>query len=87
MQLSLFNRFDLSLSQPVLIEELFEAYFNCRKNKRYTFNALAFETDYEKNLVDLYHEINTGKYNPGRCIAFIVNNPVKREIFTPLDFL
>ena len=81
MQLSLFDAPVLSHLPPFLIGELFEAYFDCRKNKRYTINALAFENDYEKNLVKLYDEINNGIYNPGRSIAFIVNKPVKREIF------
>ena len=38
--------------------ELLEAYFRCRKNKRRTHNALAFELDYEANLVTLWNEIN-----------------------------
>ncbi len=61
--------------------ELLEAYFRCRKNKRRTHNALAFELDYEANLVTLWNEINDGTYRPGKSIAFIVNKPVKREIF------
>ena len=36
--------------QGVTLEALFEAYFDCRRNKRNTINALAFETDYESNL-------------------------------------
>ena len=65
----------------VLLSELFNAYYECRKNKRNTANALRFEIDYEKNLVELHKEINSGTYLPGRSIAFIVNKPVKREIF------
>jgi retron-type reverse transcriptase len=79
-QLSLFN-----LAQDpkpdIELAELFEAYFDCRKNKRNTINALAFEVDYEANLLNLCAEINNGSYQPGRSIAFIVNKPVKREIF------
>lgn len=77
MQLSLFD-----IPQPKIeLEELFQAYFNCRKNKRNTANALAFEVDYETNLVKLCKEINNGTYQIGRSISFIVNKPVKREIF------
>ena len=52
MQLSLF---DIQPKEKPKIElsELFEAYFNCRSNKRNTINALAFEVDYESNLVKL----------------------------------
>lgn len=39
MQLSLFD-----IPQPKIeLDELFQAYFECRKNKRNTANALAFE--------------------------------------------
>ena len=77
MQLNLFDEptpFDLS-------EELFAAYFECRKNKRNTINALLFEKHFKANIFRLEEEITGGNYSPGRSIAFIVNNPVKREIF------
>lgn len=61
--------------------DLFEAYHCCRKTKRNTINALAFEVDYEQNLIALWREINDGCYRPGRSIAFIIDKPVKREIF------
>ncbi|NIA12293.1 MAG: hypothetical protein GWP10_21915 [Nitrospiraceae bacterium] len=77
MQLSLFD-----IPQPKIeLDELFQAYFECRKNKRNTANALAFEIDYEHNLVQLCEEINNGTYDIGRSIAFVVDKPVKREIF------
>ncbi len=63
------------------LSELFEAYAGCRANKRNTMNALSFEVDYEQKLIELREEINSGVYRPGRSIAFIVNHPVKREIF------
>lgn len=65
----------------IKLEELFKAYFDCRKNKRNTINALAFEIDYESKLIDLCYEINRGTYQPGKSIAFIVNQPIRREIF------
>jgi len=79
MQLLLFPEEDTS--GCISLEELFEAYITCRKLKRNTANALAFEVDYEQNLIDLCEEINNGTYRPGKSIAFIVNQPVKREIF------
>ena len=78
----------LSLFEPALqnngkieLKELFEAHYSCRHNKRNTANAIAFEIDYESNLIQLCTEINNGTYQIGRSIAFIVNKPVKREIF------
>ncbi len=79
-QLSLFT--DEAIIKPqIQLEELFEAYYECRRNKRNTLNALAFEIDYENNLVQLCNAINNNTYTIGSSIAFIVNKPVKREIF------
>ncbi len=70
------------VKMPALsVVEVFEAYFSCRSNKRNTANAIAFEVDYESNLVKLCEEINNGSYQPGKSIAFIVFKPVQREIF------
>lgn len=65
----------------ISLEDVFEAYFECRKKKRNTCNALAFESDYERKCVELWKEINSGTYHPSRSIAFIINKPVKREVF------
>jgi len=79
-QLSLFDV--VAEPRPIIaLSELFEAYFECRSNKRNTLNALAFEVDYETHLLKLCAQINDGSYQPGKSIAFIVNKPVKREIF------
>ena len=44
-------------------------------------NALRFEMDYEHHLLALRDELNFGSYHPGRSIAFVIDKPVKREIF------
>ena len=80
MQLELFPYYNIP-GCSIKIEEIFKAYFNCRSNKRRTANALTFEVDYERSLIKLLNEINSGSYSPGKSIAFIVNQPVKREIF------
>ena len=79
-QLTLFDLLQ-DLKPTVELAELFEAYQACRSSKRNTRNALAFEVDYETHLVNLCADINNGSYQPGKSIAFIVNKPVKREIF------
>jgi hypothetical protein len=79
-QLSLFDLLQ-DLKPTLELAELFEAYQACRISKRNTRNALAFEVDYETHLVNLCADINNGSYQPGKSIAFIVNKPVKREIF------
>lgn len=80
MQLELFPYYGLE-DCCIKVDELFQAYFDCRSNKRRTANAMAFEVDYESKLIQLLEYINTGNYYPGKSIAFIVNRPVKREIF------
>jgi retron-type reverse transcriptase len=64
-----------------LLLDLFRAYFDTRKNKRKTANALAFEAGYEEKLFKLYNEIINRKYKIGQSICFMVQKPVKREIF------
>lgn len=82
MQLSLFSNLETTeLKDGFSLEAIFEAYFSCRSNKRNTINALAFELDYESNLIQLWNELNNGSYQPGKSIAFIVHKPVQREIF------
>ena len=62
-------------------ESLYEAYMDCRRNKGGTVSAVEFEINYEANLLLLRDLINSRIYTPDRSIAFIVNKPVKREIF------
>ena len=82
MQLSLFSDSDCGeIKEGFTLEAVFEAYFDCRKNKRNTINALAFELDYESNLIQLWNDLNDGSYRLGKSIAFIVHKPVQREIF------
>lgn len=65
----------------VSLAEVFEAYYECRKHKRKTANALRFEMNFEHNLVQLWREINNRTYKIGRSLTFIVRKPVLREIF------
>jgi hypothetical protein len=65
----------------ISLEDVFDAYFECRKHKRNTYNALAFEMEYERNCIELWREINEARYKPKRSIAFIVTKPVRREVF------
>lgn len=62
-------------------EDLFAAYFDARKHKRNTVNALAFERNFESGVFALCDDILSRAYEPRPSICFIVNKPVKREIF------
>jgi RNA-directed DNA polymerase len=63
------------------LEDLVVAYRDCRRTKRNTVNALAFEQDLERNLRQLYDELAEGSYHPGRSICFVVTRPKPREIW------
>jgi RNA-directed DNA polymerase len=69
------------INEQEMLEDLFDAYFDARKNKRNTINALVFEKNFESNLFTLFEEIMERRYEPKRSICFIVDKPVKREIF------
>lgn len=81
MQTDLFEEAGDALPGRIALEDLFEAYYECRRTKRRTANALAFELDFERELIRLWREINAGTYKIGRSIAFIVKYPVQREVF------
>jgi len=62
-------------------EKLVKAYFDCRKRKRNTINALEFEFNLEENLLNLYTELQNGTYEIGRSICFMVLEPKPREVW------
>lgn len=61
--------------------ELVHAYFDCRRTKRNSPSALAFEEQLERNLRDLYDELQDGRYAPCRSICFVVTRPKPREVW------
>lgn len=79
------------------LEDIFQAYFDCRRRKRWTPEALLFEEHYEKHCIQLYQEIITpnplqnsgefsrgrGNYKPDPYKLIYVTDPVMREIFVP----
>jgi hypothetical protein len=62
-------------------EEIYRSYLECRKNKRNTINALAFEAALFDNLHRLREELLAGTYRPSRSICFVARQPKVREIF------
>ena len=65
----------------VTIEELFQAYYDCRKRKRNTNNAIRFEMNLERNLIGLHQDLKAATYRPGQSICFVVTYPKPREIW------
>lgn len=61
--------------------ELAKAYFDCRRTKRNSASALAFEERLERNLRRLFDELQAGTYRPGRSICFVITRPKPREVW------
>lgn len=64
-----------------LLYDIFQAYYDARKNKRNTINQLDFEFNLEENIINLYEELSSWNYEVWKSIYFIQKYPVKREIF------
>ncbi|MGI6329542.1 MAG: reverse transcriptase domain-containing protein [Bacilli bacterium] len=64
----------------ISLNDVFRAYYLCRKNKRNKLECLEFDLDYEENLIKLWEEIKLGIYKIESSSVFIVDKPVKREI-------
>ncbi|ALQ01447.1 RNA-directed DNA polymerase [Pseudomonas brassicacearum] len=66
---------------PYPFSDLVQAYYDCRRSKRNSDSALAFEMDLEQNLIELHNELTAGTYRPGRSICFVVTRPKAREVW------
>ncbi len=75
-QIDFFN-----LLSDLTLEDVFQAYFECRRNKRRTLSSLNFEMNYEQNLIQLWKDITQRRYQIADSNAFIVKYPVPREVF------
>lgn len=69
------------MKKEQLLPDLFRAYFDARRNKRNTINQLRFELHFESEIMSLCDEILSRNYVIRPSISFIVDKPVKREIF------
>lgn len=64
-----------------LLHELYFAFLEARKNKRGTSDEHKFELNLMENLAQLRDDIVNRVYKPSRGQAFIIYDPVMREIF------
>lgn len=63
------------------LDNLYRAWRRCRRGKRRTHNALAFEADLEAQLLALRDELMSGTWRPCPPLAFLVERPKRREVF------
>ncbi len=71
----------LEEENDIKLEDVFQAYYKCRKNKRNKKDCLEYDLDYEIHLIKLWENIKKGDYKVSPFSVFIVDKPVKREIF------
>ncbi|MBT3853046.1 hypothetical protein HOF65_03475 [bacterium] len=45
------------MNEQKLLHDLFESYYEARKNKRNTYNQIEFEFNLEENIIKLYNEL------------------------------
>jgi len=75
-----FRRSNQVMNCDLTVSELFTAYYDCRKTKRNTWNAIQFEQRLERNLMNLFYDLVEGTYRPGGSIMFVVTKPKAREV-------
>ncbi len=64
-----------------LFSLLVQAYLDCRRTKRNSASARAFEAHLESKLCDLHEDLCSGAYRPGRSTCFVTLRPKPREIW------
>lgn len=63
-----------------MLTQLWEAYNEARRGKRYTVDEHQFELNAMENILNLHESICQRRYHPSRGVAFIIFDPVIREI-------
>lgn len=61
--------------------DLVQAWIDCRRSKRSSTSAMAFEQDVERELCTLRDELLSQTYRPGRSICFVITRPRAREVW------
>jgi retron-type reverse transcriptase len=72
---------DWNAPADLTFPELVQAYFDCRRTKRNSASAMAFEERLEHNLRELFDELQDRSYTPGRSICFAITRPKPREVW------
>lgn len=69
------------MREIVTLEEVHQAYLDCRKRKGNSKDCAEYNRNYILNNYQLYLDLNSSKYKPGSSKAFIVTRPKIREVF------
>lgn len=68
-------------ASEITVAQVFEAYYACRRRKRHTASARAFEIGLESNLIGLFEELRDGAWTPSPASVFVVRHPKPREVW------
>ena len=68
-------------ADPHLFQLLVQAWIDCRRHKRNSASAMAFEAQAEHNLLQLHNELVSGTWQPGRSVCFVITHPKPREVW------
>ena len=63
------------------VENVFAAYYECRRNKRNTHSEVLYELDGVRNTLQLADDVWNYRYVVNPSICFIVIRPTRREVF------
>jgi retron-type reverse transcriptase len=69
-----------SESIDLSLENIWRSWFTFRKGKNFTAELHTFQYHLEKNLYDLFCELNSGQYRHGGYRTFVVCDNKRREI-------
>ena len=68
-------------ADPHLFGLLVQAWLDCRRHKRSSASAQAFEAQAEHRLLQLHDELASGAWQPGQSICFVITHPKPREVW------
>ncbi len=68
-------------SRNGLLADLYVAYLEARRHKRFRLYQLQFEANLMQNLNELFDELISRTYKPRPSTCFIIQDPKKREVF------
>ncbi len=66
---------------PFTFANLVQAWLDCRRTKRNSESAQAFERHADRYLVALHEQLLAGAWRPGRSFCFVVTQPRCREVW------
>ena len=65
----------------ITYKEVYLAYKEARRHKRFTESQIEFELNLHQNLYELWEELRNGTYDISSSVCFMVTRPKLREVF------